>query len=77
MANHEKGLPLRSTVLQVSARASFELVQKCAMAGIPMMSAVSAPSAMAVDYGKDVGVSVIGFNRKGRFNAYSYPERVA
>ncbi|MGM0699909.1 MAG: formate dehydrogenase accessory sulfurtransferase FdhD [Actinomycetota bacterium] len=75
MAN--KGLPLRSTVLQVSARASFELVQKCAMAGIPMMSAVSAPSAMAVDYGKDVGVSVIGFNRKGRFNAYSYPERVA
>ncbi|AMT94759.1 formate dehydrogenase accessory protein FdhD [Brevibacterium linens] len=75
MAN--KGLPLRSTVLQVSARASFELVQKCAMAGIPMMSAVSAPSAMAVDYGKDVGVSVIGFNRKGKFNAYSYPERVA
>ncbi|SMX65605.1 FdhD protein [Brevibacterium iodinum ATCC 49514] len=75
MAN--RGLPLRSTVLQVSARASFELVQKCAMAGIPMMSAVSAPSAMAVDYGKDVGVSVIGFNRKGKFNAYSYPERVA
>ncbi len=77
MANHEKGLPLRSTVLQVSARASFELVQKCAMAGIPMMSAVSAPSAMAVDYGRDVGVTVIGFNRGGRFNAYSYPERVA
>ncbi|HJF75188.1 MAG TPA: formate dehydrogenase accessory sulfurtransferase FdhD, partial [Brevibacterium linens] len=75
MAN--RGLPLRSTVLQVSARASFELVQKCAMAGIPMMSAVSAPSAMAVDHGKDVGVTVIGFNRKGRFNAYSYPERVA
>ena len=75
MAN--RGLPLRSTVLQVSARASFELVQKCAMAGIPMMSAVSAPSAMAVEHGKDVGVSVIGFNRKGRFNAYSYPERVA
>ena len=75
MAN--RGLPLRSTVLQVSARASFELVQKCAMAGIPMMSAVSAPSAMAVEHGKDVGVSVIGFNRKGKFNAYSYPERVA
>lgn len=73
----ERGLPLRSTVLQVSARASFELVQKCAMAGIPMMSAVSAPSAMAVDYGRDVGVTVIGFNRKGRFNAYSYPERIA
>ena len=75
MAN--RGLPLRSTVLQVSARASFELVQKCAMAGIPMMSAVSAPSAMAVEYGREVGVTVIGFNRKGKFNAYSYPERVA
>jgi FdhD protein len=77
MANHDNGLPLRSTVLQVSARASFELVQKCAMAGIPMISAVSAPSAMAVEYGRDVGVTVIGFNRKGRFNCYSYPERVA
>ena len=75
MAN--RGLPLRSTVLQVSARASFELVQKCAMAGIPMMSAVSAPSAMAVEYGREVGVTVLGFNRKGKFNAYSYPERVA
>ena len=77
MANHKKGLPLRNTVLQVSARASFELVQKSAMAGIPLMSAVSAPSAMAVDYGRSVGVTVIGFNRRGRFNAYSYPERVA
>lgn len=77
MANHENGLPLSHTVLQVSARASFELVQKSAMAGIPMMSAVSAPSALAVDYGKSVGVTVIGFNRKGRFNAYSYPERIA
>ncbi|WP_210603148.1 formate dehydrogenase accessory sulfurtransferase FdhD [Brevibacterium oceani] len=75
MANH--GLPLSRTVLQVSARASFELVQKSAMAGIPMMSAVSAPSAMAAEHGRSVGVTVIGFNRRGRFNAYSYPERVA
>ncbi|WP_350269527.1 formate dehydrogenase accessory sulfurtransferase FdhD [Brevibacterium sp. CBA3109] len=75
MAN--RGLPLTRTVLQVSARASFELVQKSAMAGIPMMSAVSAPSALAVDHGKSLGVSVIGFNRRGRFNAYSYPERIA
>ncbi|AOP54829.1 formate dehydrogenase accessory sulfurtransferase FdhD [Brevibacterium aurantiacum] len=75
MAN--QGLPLNRTVLQVSARASFELVQKSAMAGIPMMSAVSAPSALAVDHGKSLGVSVIGFNRRGRFNVYSYPERVA
>lgn len=75
MAN--QGLPLNRTVLQVSARASFELVQKSAMAGIPMMSAVSAPSALAVDHGKSLGVSVIGFNRRGRFNVYSYPERIA
>ena len=77
MSHHGPGLPLSRTVLQVSARASFELVQKSAMAGIPMMSAVSAPSALAVDHGKSVGVSVIGFNRRGRFNVYSYPERVA
>ncbi|GAA1810659.1 MULTISPECIES: formate dehydrogenase accessory sulfurtransferase FdhD [Brevibacterium] len=73
----ERGLPLSRTVLQVSARASFELVQKSAMAGIPMMSAVSAPSALAVDFGKTSGVTVIGFNRKGRFNVYSHPERIA
>ncbi|SDS74527.1 FdhD protein [Brevibacterium sandarakinum] len=77
MSHNGIGLPLSRTVLQVSARASFELVQKSAMAGIPMMSAVSAPSALAVDHGKSVGVSVIGFNRRGRFNAYSYPERIA
>ncbi len=74
MANRD--LPLSHTVLQVSARASFELVQKSAMAGIPLMSAVSAPSALAVEYGRSVGVTVIGFNRKGRFNVYSYPERI-
>lgn len=73
----ERGLPLNRTVLQVSARASFELVQKSAMAGIPMMSAVSAPSALAADYGRTAGVTVIGFNRKGRFNVYSHPERIA
>ncbi|RBP65461.1 FdhD protein [Brevibacterium sanguinis] len=74
MAN--RSLPLSRTVIQASARASFELVQKSAMAGIPLLSAVSAPSALAVDHGRNVGVSVIGFNRKGRFNAYSYPERI-
>ncbi|MBE8146763.1 formate dehydrogenase accessory sulfurtransferase FdhD [Brevibacterium casei] len=73
----ERGPPLSRTVLQVSARASFELVQKSAMAGIPMMSAVSAPSALAFDYGRTSGVTVIGFNRGGRFNVYSHPERIA
>lgn len=70
-------LPLHHTVLQVSARASFELVQKASMAGIPILSAVSAPSAAAVDIGRDTGVTVIGFNRGRTFNAYSHPERIA
>ena len=55
MSHQGSGLPLIRTVLQVSARASFELVQKSAMAGIPMMSAVSAPSALAVEYGRERG----------------------
>lgn len=69
-------LPLTDTVLQVSGRASFELVQKASMAGIPMLSAVSAPSGLAVDLGREQGITVVGFNRGTRFNAYSHPERV-
>ncbi|MBC7292476.1 MAG: formate dehydrogenase accessory sulfurtransferase FdhD [Actinotalea sp.] len=69
-------LPLRRTVLQVSGRASFELVQKAAMAGIPVLSAVSAPSALAVELGEELGVTVVGFNRGDALNVYSRPERV-
>lgn len=69
-------LPLRRTVLQVSGRASFELVQKAAMAGIPVLSAVSAPSALAVELGEELGVTVVGFNRGESLNVYSRPERV-
>lgn len=69
-------LPADRTVLQVSGRASFELVQKAAMAGIPMLSAVSAPSALAVDLGRELGVTVIGFNRGTTFNAYSHEQRL-
>lgn len=70
-------VPLAGCVLQVSSRASFELVQKAAMAGVPVLSAVSAPSSAAVELGQELGVTVIGFNRKGTFNAYSAPERIA
>ncbi|WP_225753926.1 formate dehydrogenase accessory sulfurtransferase FdhD [Actinotalea sp. Marseille-Q4924] len=69
-------LPLRRTVLQVSGRASFELVQKAAMAGIPVLSAVSAPSALAVELGEELGVTVVGFNRGDALNVYSRVERV-
>ena len=75
-AMREDLLPLSSCVLQVSSRASFELVQKAAMAGVPMLSAVSAPSSAAVELGNSLGVTVIGFNRKGTFNVYSAPERL-
>jgi FdhD protein len=69
-------LPLHDTVLQVSGRASFELVQKASMAGTPMLSAVSAPSGLAVDLGREQGITVVGFNRGTRFNAYSHHERI-
>lgn len=69
-------VPLHDTVLQVSGRASFELVQKAAMAGIPLLSAVSAPSSLAVDLGKSSGVTVVGFNRGRTLNVYSHPWRV-
>lgn len=69
-------LPLHDVVVQVSARASFELVQKAAMAGAPVLSAVSAPSALAVEVGDDLGVTVIGFNRGRTCNVYTHPERL-
>lgn len=69
-------LPLTGSVLQVSSRASFELVQKCAMAGIPVLSAVSAPSALAVELAADVGVTVVGFNRGDTLNVYTRGDRV-
>lgn len=64
-------LPTDSSMLLVSGRAGFELVQKCVVAGIPLMAAVGAPSSLAVQLARDSGLSLVGFLRGERFNIYS------
>lgn len=68
---------LSSNLLMVSGRLSFELVQKAAAAGVPILAAVSAPSSLAVELAEEAGTTVIGFLRDGSFNIYTHPERIA
>ena len=72
----EGRLPLTGCVLQVSGRTSFELVQKAWMAGVPLLSAVSAPSTLAVDLAREAGMTLVGFVRNGGMNVYTGEERV-
>jgi FdhD protein len=69
-------LPARHLILAVSGRIAFEIVQKAAMGGLPMVVAVGAPTDLAVDAAQECGITLIGFARDGRFNAYTYPDRV-
>jgi FdhD protein len=68
--------PLAGRVLMVSGRLSFELVQKAAMAGAPVLCGVSAPSSLAVQTAERLGMTLIGFLRGESFNVYTRPERV-
>ncbi len=67
---------LNVSFLLVSSRVSFEIVAKCFTAGVPILAAVSAPSSLAVDFCKELGITLLGFCRDDRFTIYSHPERI-
>jgi FdhD protein len=69
-------VPLDEHILCVSGRLSFELVQKAAVAGAPILVGVGAPTSLAIELAQDRGITLCGFARRGRINVYTHPERV-
>jgi FdhD protein len=69
-------LPLDESLMCVSGRLSFEIVQKAYLAGVPLLAAVSAPSSLAIDLATDVGMTLIGFVRDQRFTVYAHGRRL-
>ncbi len=69
-------LPLSDSLLFVSGRSSFEIVQKAFIGGIPLVAAVSAPSSLAIELARTSGMTLLGFVRGERFNLYAHAERV-
>jgi FdhD protein len=73
----EGRLPLAHSIVMVSGRSSFEILQKCVVAGVPVVCSVSAPSSLAVDVAKEFGITLVGFLRGRHLNIYSRADRIA
>jgi FdhD protein len=71
-----KAMPLHDRIVMVSGRVSFEIVQKAAVAGVPVIAAVSAPSDLAIEAADRLGVTLVGFLRGDGFNVYAHDERI-